>query len=610
MVRKGSNRTKTSEVGDEINPYGLNEVDDFASKREKVLLGQSTFGDSNKDDDHSLLEDEDEEEVLAMDEDDESIDEREDEEEEEEEELDGAAAYKKIFGRNLETDQLPEEDEENGMLDNENAWGSTKGEYYGADDLDDDEGAKEIEKEALRQQKKHLEELNMNDYLDEEEEEEWAKSAKEFDMGEFKNSTKQADTKTSITDILNMDDEARDNYLRTMFPEFAPLSKEFTELAPKFDELKKSEENEFNKLKLIALGSYLGTISCYYSILLHELHNNEDFTSMKGHPVMEKILTTKEIWRQASELPSSFDVNEGDGSESEETANIETFNEKKLNELENSEDSDAEDGGKQKQEIDEEERESDEEEEEEDVDIDDFEEYVAQSRLHSKPKTSSMPEADDFIESEIADVDAQDKKARRRTLRFYTSKIDQQENKKTDRFKGDDDIPYKERLFERQQRLLDEARKRGMHDNNGTDLDDKDYGSEDEAVSRSINTQGENDYYQQVQRGKQDKKISRKEAHKNAVIAAREGKLAELAENVSGDGKRAINYQILKNKGLTPKRNKDNRNSRVKKRKKYQKAQKKLKSVRAVYSGGQSGVYEGEKTGIKKGLTRSVKFKN
>ena len=43
---------------------------------------------------------------------------------------------------------------------------------------------------------------------------------------------------------------------------------------------------------------------------------------------------------------------------------------------------------------------------------------------------------------------------------------------------------YKERLFERQQRLLDEARKRGMHDNNGADLDDKDYGSEDEAVSR------------------------------------------------------------------------------------------------------------------------------
>ncbi|CAI4057944.1 hypothetical protein N7582_000972 [Saccharomyces uvarum] len=605
MAGKRSNRSKAPNSRDETDPYGLNEVDDFASKREKVLLGNSTLaGGATNNDDDPLLEDEEEEEVLAMDDADESSD--DEEEEEEEEKLDGAEAYKKIFGRNLETDQPLEEDEEHGMLDNENAWGSTKGEYYGADDLDDEEAAKEIEKEALRQQKKHLEELNMNDYLDEAEEEEWVKNAKEFDMGEFKSSTKQPETKVSIKDILNMDGEARDNYLKTMFPEFAPLSKEFTALAPKLEELKKSEENEFSKLKVIALGSYLGTISCYYSIMLHELHNNEDFTSMKGHPVMEKILTTKEIWRQASELPSDFDMIEGEGSESEETSNIEAFNEEKLNALEGDEDSSVEES-EQEQNKDGEEDISD---DEDDVDIDDFEEYVAQSRVTSKPKASATSEADDFVESEIADVDAQDKKARRRTLRFYTSKIDQQENKKIDRFKGDDDIPYKERLYERQQRLLEEARKRGVHDNNGADLDDKEYGPEDEAVSKSINTQGENDYYQQVQRGKQEKRTSRKQAHKNAVIAAREGKLAELAENVAGDGKRAINYQILKNKGLTPRRNKDNRNSRVKKRKKYQKAQKKLKSVRAVYSGGQSGVYEGEKTGIKKGLTRSVKFKN
>ncbi|CAI4057304.1 rRNA-processing protein SAS10 SKDI_04G0910 [Saccharomyces kudriavzevii IFO 1802] len=604
MASKNFNRSKASSGADDVDPYGLNEVDDFASKREKVLLGQSTLADrANNDGSDSLIEDEEEEEVLAMD-DDESIDEGEDEDAEEK--LDGAAAYKKIFGRNLETDQVPEEDEESGMLDNENAWGSTKGEYYGADDLDDEEAAKEIEKEALRQQKRHLEELNMNDYLDEEDEEEWVKNAKEFDLDEFKSSTKQPETNVSIKDILNMDDEARDICLKTMFPEFAPLSKEFIDLVPKFEELKKSDENEFNKLKIIALGSYLGTISCYYSIMLHELHNNEDFSSMKGHPVVERILTTKEIWRQASELPSDFDMVRRDGSEREEISNIEAFNEERLNALEINKDFGTEESKEQQKE----DEESGESGDEDDVNIDDFEEYVAQSRVHSKPKTWSTSEADDFVESEIADVDAQDKKARRRTLRFYTSKIDQQENKKTDRFKGDDDIPYKERLFERQQRLLDEARKRGMHDNNGADLDGKEYGPEDEAVSKSINTQGENDYYQQVQRGKQIKKTSRKEAHKNAIIAAREGKLAELADNVEGDGKRAINYQILKNKGLTPRRNKDNRNSRVKKRKKYQKAQKKLKSVRAVYSGGQSGVYEGEKTGIKKGLTRSVKFKN
>ena len=40
--------------------------------------------------------------------------------------------------------------------------------------------------------------------------------------------------------------------------------------------------------------------------------------------------------------------------------------------------------------------------------------------------------------------------------------------------------------------------------------------------------------------------------------------MAELQEAVGQDGKRAINYQILKNKGLTPHRKKEYRNSRVK----------------------------------------------
>ena len=75
MAIKRSNRANTSNVTDEVNPYGLNEVDDFASKREKVLLGQSTLSGRAKDDDDYLLEDENEEEVLAMDDDDESIDE-------------------------------------------------------------------------------------------------------------------------------------------------------------------------------------------------------------------------------------------------------------------------------------------------------------------------------------------------------------------------------------------------------------------------------------------------------------------------------------------------------------------------------------------------------
>ncbi|CCF56395.1 hypothetical protein KAFR_0B00970 [Kazachstania africana CBS 2517] len=590
------------------DPYGLNEVDAFADKKEKILLEQSTLNTGNGNESYDSLDDDEEEEVMGM-----SGEDSSDDEEEEEEELDGEKAYRKVFGKKLHLGESEDEADEN-MLDNENAWGATKNEYYGADDLDDEEVAKEIEKEALRQQKKHLQELNMNDYMDEEVEEEWTKSAKEFDMNEFQTSTNtKSDNTVSIKDLLNMDSDAKKDYLKNLIPEFLPLCKELATLSEVLEELKAKEQSELVKLKVMALSAYLGTISSYLGILLHEINSNEDFSSMKDHPIMESILTSKEVWRQANELPGSFEAGQQlqDDSEDEDEEMAE-LDESILQNIPISEETKDEhtaaaDSGANNDSEDE----GDDDGEDDDVDLDDFEEYVTQSRLPTKSKEKAGPtDADDFLESEMADVDAQEKRARKRTLRFYTSKIDQQENKKIDKFKGDDDIPYKERLFERQQRLLEEARKRGLHDKNGADLDDKNYNSEDEAVSKSINDKSIDDYYTQIQKSRQNRKESRQQAHKTAVMAAREGKLAEASEAVGEDGKRAINYQILKNKGLTPKRKKDNRNSRVKKRKKYEKAQKKLKSVRAVYSGGQSGPYEGEKTGIKKNLTKSAKFKN
>ena len=165
--------------------------------------------------------------------------------------------------------------------------------------------------------------------------------------------------------------------------------------------------------------------------------------------------------------------------------------------------------------------ESNKQEDDDDVDLDDFEEYVAQSRVPKKKLNKqdiSKEITDDYIESDMADVDAQEKKSRRRTLRFYTSKIDQQENKKIDKFKGDDDIPYKERFFERQQRLLEEARKRGLNDPNAIPLDDNEYNSADENTSKSVNSQSENDYYKQIQLGRQGRKTSRTNAHRNACL--------------------------------------------------------------------------------------------
>ena len=70
----------------------------------------------------------------------------------------------------------------------------------------------------------------------------------------------------------------------------------------------------------------------------------------------------------------------------------------------------------------------------------------------------------------------------------------------------------------------------------------------------------------------------------------------------TADGPRGLTRAILKNKGLTPHRQKSVRNPRVKKRMRYEKAKKKVSSQKAVWKGGISatGRYEGEKSGISK----------
>ena len=626
MARKtrGSGGTRRPPVDDD--PYGLNEVDEFAAKREKVLLDQSSLKDMQRgdDDDDDVIYDDEEEEVMADGmSSEEELSGEEAEEGEEGDEVDADKVYHQVFGRKLDLDYPDVAPEDETMLANETAWGSTKDEYYGADDLDDEETAKEIEKEALRQQRKHLQELHMDDYIDDEVEEEWSKNAKQFDMAEFQHSVQQQENKVSVKDVLHVDTEAKQDYLRTLFPEFIPLCKELTELSETLKLLRSQEQTEPVKLKVMALSVYLGTISSYLGIFLHELHLNESFTTMKNHPVMEAILTSKEVWRQASEIPEDTgvhaSVSEEQDSRHEQAADFEPLNapigeldEETLKKAEEDiSEADVDEAGDISEEN--EENENDDEEEESEADLDDFEAYVTQSRIKKaspKEKNSVVESSNDFLESEMADIDAQEKKLRKKSLRFYTSKIDQQKNKKTDKFNGDDDIPYRERLFERKQRLLEEARKRGLQDSHGDNLDESNYSAADEATAKAINNDSINGYYEQIMASREHRKKARAEAHKAASIIAREGKLAEALEGIGEDGKRAINYQILKNKGLTPKRKKENRNARVKKRRKYEKAQKKLKSIRAVYSGGQHGVYEGEKTGIKKNLVKSIKFKN
>lgn len=572
MARK-SGRSKPVEEDIE-----LDEVDAFNANRDNILLEEAgDYYPRNDSDDQEPSD----EEVLALKED------KSDDDLEQEEDIDSADEIEGDEGEDAEGD--------------EEGWGR-KQNYYGGDDASDDEQGKQMAEEAIRQQKKHLQELELDDYIDEDMMEDWKKSAEQFDN--TKDSTAQLvideDTSKSLQS-LDKDEQLR--LLKTSFPEFIPLTKEFNLNNTKLATYKNSKsKNELIETKIVALSAYLSSIASYFALFADNLKTGENFLSMKENPVMESVLSARELWRQANELPETETSIVSKDDAKNDDQNIVT------EEIENSSEDSEEDEELASMEDDSDaEITSGSEEHEEELDID----------INSKRNIKRVSKSDftDFTESATPEnVDMEEKQRRKKSLRFYTSKIDQASQKNNaDRYGGDMDLPYRERLFERQQRLIEEARKRGLGEGAGNqlgdDLDGAELGSEDEREAQEINENNDNDdYYQSIKQAKQDKKEARREAHELATKAAKEGKLAELQDVLGEAGKRALNFQILKNKGLTPHRKNIDRNARVKKRKKYDKAQKKLKSIRQVYDDSNRGQYEGEKTGIKKGVSRSTRF--
>ena len=538
-----------------------NELDAFDSRNEQVLLDQAgpyLAGQSSQDEDS-------EEEVLGL-QNQASSDEEESENESE-------------IGSGIES----EEEEEQGER-----WGLKKN-YYGGDDVSDDEAGAEMAEEALRQQKKHLQELAIDDFVDEATMEDWQKTAGQFDVHDAGTGVVVAE---EDVDFELLDEEERLKHLNGSFPEFVPLLKEFDTLSAQLEELKQGK-SELLHAKFVALSAYLSSISSYFSIFVEQLKLKQKF-SMKENPVMEAILSTREVWRQANEL--SENVKQPAKSEAMED----------VSELSSEDVSEVSDDGRIQTDSEEEMEDVSSEEEPTNtgIDID-----ISAKRTIRTPKTLY---AGDYTETATPDsIDKEEKERRKKSLRFYTSKIDQaaQKNARQEKFDGDADLPYRERLFERQQRLVEEARKKGLGQDKdllGADLDDTNYGSADEKVAHEIN-ENASEYYDQIRQAKKDTKQARRTAHEQAKKAAKEGRLGELAENADEHGKRALNFQIMKNKGLTPNRRNDNRNARVKKRKRYDQAQKKLRSVRQVYEE-PKGPYQGEQTGIKKNLSRSVRL--
>ena len=549
-------------------------------------------------------------------------------------------------------DNVDDDDEEEEEEEGIGAWGSSKKDFYNADTIETEADALEEEEEAKKLQKKQLKAMKEADF-----------GVDDFDQ--VADDTKPEDVDGVVTEVLpqleipeDMAPGERLKLLKSRYPEFEPLAKDLIDLEPTYKELLAAAEEaqrtitDFTRppplavTKFRALSAYLGSISMYLTLLTSSSENGDEKVvamppaELRSHPIMQSLVKCKKLWESVkdqsiSEPAESTTIeSEGENDEVAESAPTSAGEEKvekpkakrsgskKLTrEQRAAQAALAEAEARRAEKI----RKAEEE-------LADLPELIKKkpTKTSKKQATEKKKEKDDG--SDFGDEDgltaheAEEKARKKRSLRFYTSQIAQKTNKRSAAGRdagGDQDLPYRERIKDRQARLNAEAEKRGRQPATAREQLGNDSGDEEdrrvaaqlrgEKLSSSKNDASsgsdDEDYYDMVAARRQQRKAEKQSRAEAYAEAARQGAQVEEVEEIGPDGKRAITYQIQKNKGLAPKRSKENRNPRVKKRKKFEKKKKRLPSIRPVYKGGEGpGGYGGELTGIKKNLVKSVKL--
>lgn len=476
---------------------------------------------------------------------------------------------------------------------------------------------------------------------------------------ERKNVTLEVLPQLEITD--GMGAEERLKIMRIRYPEFEPLAKEFVELQAmhehsklaasaattvqlylqsKLNNDKKSNAHEENTpieaVKHSALSAYLASLCMYFALLTSTTTDGSGQSmamppaKLRNHTIMESLVQCRELWRKVKDIPvpeqngsgKGFpELPNGDGALDQEppteAQNTENINETQPKEPKKPRRTKAQKALMKAQAKAEAARlERIQRTEQDLLSLAALIPSSKPSKPSFRPRTRNSASPSEFGEqTSLTPHEASEKAKRKKSLRFYTSQIAQKSQKRNDAGRdagGDNDLPYRERLRDRQARLNAEAEDRGKKREaaNGAALGGES-DQEDQHVADELRmAEEEEDYY-----GLVSARSAAKKAQK-ATLAAKTATDRSELQRIDGeedlgvmDGKRAITYAIEKNKGLAPRRKKDVRNPRVKKRKKYEDKKKKLSSIRKVYKGGEEkGGYGGEKTGIKKGLVRSVKL--
>jgi U3 small nucleolar RNA-associated protein 3 len=535
------------------------------------------------------------------------------------------APASKSKSKKVKAAEVSDDEEERQGEDEEDSgwWGSSRKEYYNADQIETEADALEEEAEARRLQQKKLAKMSEADFMFDENE--WLAPAK----------AEGADGAEVVTEVLkdvpvteDMTAEDRYKLLQARYPEFDYLVDEFQTLQPLLVECQREAEGKTSKsvemIKYWALGAYVASLASYFAILTSPARDENgaqktlDPAELREHDIMETLMTCREMWLKVTKLkaPKSASIPNGMLSPPEEDVDmlaVAAPKEKTVEEKQAAKDAKA----KKKKAAEKAKKAAAVEETLADLD-DLLKKPAVARRTHAFDSAAAKYTEDDrrdkfsdFGEEEAIDArTAADKEKRKKSLKFYTSQIVQKASKRANAGAdagGDADIPYRERLRDRQARLNAEAERRGKKDGKkGTELGGGDSDDEGEVAAKVRDDADE--YYDLVaQKSKQrrEEKISRFEA----IAAAKRGERIVEQEVVGEDGKRKITYAIDKNKGLAPRRKKEVRNPRVKKRMQYADKQKKLKSMKPVFKGGEGkGGYQGELSGIKTGLIKSVRL--
>lgn len=508
------------------------------------------------------------------------------------------------------------EDEENGAEgeegEEEGWWGASKKEYYNADNIETEADALEEETEAKRLQQKKLSKMAEEDFIFDGDE--WL--AAEQEEQESAETVTEVLKEVEITD--DMGPEERLKLLSARYPEFDYLVKDFQELQPQLEILRTDAKASTGKslaaIKYWVLGCYVASLASYLAILTSpardaaKAQKTIDPAELRDHDVMETLVQCREAWERVKDMRSLSTADASLAQDIDTTPEMDEYESivqtkkktKKAKESAASAASKAKKLAKAKA----------------------IEETVAdlydlpintKSKAKSKDKTLRDQDDDssDFGEEETLDARAAaDKAARKKSLKFYTSQIVQKANRRAGAGRdagGDMDIPHRERLRDRQARLLAEAEKRGKRDSKLGAALGEDSDEEDSKTANALRDD-EDEYYDMVAHGSKAKKDD-KAARFAAYAAASKADRVVETEVIGEDGKRKITYAIQKNKGLAPRRSKDVRNPRVKRRKQFEAKQKKLKSMKPVWQGGEpKGGYRGEVSGINATVIKSTKL--